>query len=349
MLDDTVGALTRSVYDSSASTDIAFTKLSATLKEVQNKADQFTVESTTTSTNLGKAIKMSKFSTQQALSQSEQITNGISNTASSAVLAKLIKTMQKSNKYLITSIKHKNNLKEIIDLKSKSLGVLGRQVTGNTNKSFAVMSVANKICENAKTLQTISKNVIDKAERHHLALASPEFKLGVENVARIVGIEKKIFPMKTTPVEEVVPQAIESELESAYQHNNIAIDHAQKALDLGGSARAREVVDVRDELRTVMDRAQDVMDLKRIVTDRKIAKEIVPRNVNLNNVIAKELIPEIEKFEGINRKILEIVDQNNSIQIDTGITRKVLKQSSFGKILVLGNMAMKRQEFSNFL
>ena len=351
MLDDTVGALTRSVYDSSANTDIAFTKLLPTLKSIQSKAIEFTSQTTDGSTRLGNALKLSTYSTQRSLSESEQITNGISGQASAAILTKLIKSMHRSNQHIVNAIKHKNILKETIDYKNKSLATLGRDVSGKTVKSFSLMSVADKICQGAHTLQSLSKNVIDRAERHHLALASPSFKLGVANVSKILAIEKKILPIQTVPPKDIVPQVMDSELESAYQHNNRAIDYAEKALTLNGSARAREVVDVRDQLRTVLDKEQDVIDLKRMFTDKKLVTEIAPRNLRLNKIINEELVPEILKFKEINDKILKTVDANHSIQIDTGISRKVMKQSGFGNECLVGTQTffVKPLNFYDFL
>ena len=332
MLDDSVGALTRSVYDSSASTAKSFAKLVPILHNLEAKTNQFSSSLNSHSFKYQNELIQSLMSAKRALAFSKQITNGSSDHSSSELINKIIVRLGKLQKHIVLSIKAKNEMADSINLESREISNLGRNVLSSCQKSFSVLSVSDKICANAKLMQTISKSAVDKAERNHLAAASPDIHEGVNQVSAIVGVAKKFVPIK--PVNAILPKEMGPELEKAFSHANAALEHAQKALLFTGAARAREVVDCRDELRSVLDHEQNVLALKREVTDHEIALRIVPEQVRIDKIIQKELLPKLQKFKIVNDKILKVIDQNRSITIDERLTKKVTKQSYLPLVMI---------------
>lgn len=337
MLDDSVGTLTRSVYDSSAVSAKTFAKLVPKLQELETRASGYSAKLTSHSQRLQMALFRSSAGIRQALMKSKQITNGSSDESSAELVRAIIGRVNKSNKMIVASIKEKNAFRATVGAETRALGALGREIVGATQKSFSMLSVSDKVCQNAKLLQALSHSVVDKAERSHLAATAPAIHEGVNHVARIVDIEKKIIPLKSVSANTLLPpRSVDPELEAAFTHSNAALGHAERALLLSGSARAREVVDIRDELRNVLEHEQNAMALKTAVTDKQIAEIVVPENARIVKVVSQELLPQLGQFKSINDKILRAIDRNGAITIDEQLTRKVTKQSGFAGMEVSG-------------
>ena len=326
MLDDSIGALTRSVYHSSDKTQQTFLKVHARLGDLSHKADLYTSHLTKHSQELAKLLKSSSFQIKRALMESTAVTNGVSDPSSAKVLAEMVRQVNKADTLLISAMKQKDLLKESLNVEAKAISEIARDVAAKTQKSFAVLSVSDHICQNAKALQSLSKSAVDKAERVHLANASAAIHRGVDNIRDVIALERKFVPYKFAPVGEVVPVSVDRALEDAFAHSNRAIDHAEKALTLSGSARTREIVDVRDELRNVLDRERDVLLIKARVTDKAIHDQIVPQNTRISAVIAHELFPKLKDYSGINDQILAEVDPAHANGIVLGLSKKVATQ-----------------------
>jgi hypothetical protein len=350
LLDDTVGALTRSVYEATAGTEAAFTKMISRLNTLNDESAKFTSALNQHSSSLASEAKLAKMSTSDALQASKRITSGIADTASAKVLQRLIDYINKSSTHIVSAIKSKNFLKDTISEEGRVIRDSGSRISGATQKGFAVVSVATRICDNAKTMQSLAKNVVDRAERVHLSNAAPQLHNALDTIKKLIQIEQKILPIKLDPINKIVPQKIDQLLEQTYQSNVRAVDLANRSLNLSGSARSREVVDLRDELRNALDAEQDILDLGKSVTNEAITHKIVPESTTRTTVINQDLIPTINSFKVMNKAVLKEIDRNRSMQIDSGITKKVLRQSGVGGVGVAINWEDERfKSWSDFL
>ena len=347
MLDDSVGSLTRSVYDSSAQTLRSFSKLVPKLVDLDSKSAKFASDLRSHSANVEAEILRSSLSAKTALSVSKQITNGSSDASSTRLIHGIIHKLESLLKHLVGSLRAQNAMADSIQSDSQTITSLGRDILGSTQKSFSVLSVSDKICSNAKILQNLSKSVIDKAERHHLVEAAPFIHNGVAAVKKIVDAERQFLPLKLPPLGKLVSFKFAPELQRAYSHTNDALAHAHKALMFSGAARAREIVDMRDELRNVLDHTQNATMVKHETTDSEIAHKIVPSAHRVSEIIKNQLLPQISQFGKINSKILKAIDQNQSITIDERITKKMTKQSQTPIFLL--RVDNRDQKWKNFL
>jgi len=349
MVDDTVGALTRSVYNSTSNTSTALHKMESTLKDFQSSNDRYTTFLRKLSSQFSTSLKFSKLVSNNALNQSLRAENGISDSASANVIDKFVKSMAKSNEYLIRATEQKNALRDLIDISNKKISQLGSNIFGNSHRSNSVMAVANHICANAKLMQGMSKSIVQKAERYHLAKAAPEFENAVTNLKDMLKIEGKFLPLKSVSPNDVIPRSFDTKLDSMYTHNNRAIEHASKALLFSGPARAREIVSAREEIRSGINDAQDVLDTTRAVTDKIIGRQIIAKAMNANRVIAGELLPSISKFYEINEKISKIIDPNDAIRIDRNLTKQMVKQNGIDLSSFTVVLPQRRFIYNEFL
>ena len=356
MADDSVGAATQYVYDATSGTDVALAKMLTQLKKVQSLNDQFVSGSRRYAGAFARMLKTSHFRAQRALSQSELITNGVSDANSAKMIDHMIKAASKSNNALIDAMKYRQHLRTFIGNRKIMIRNLGHEISTANLKAFADISIAQKICQGAKMTQQLSKSFVEKAERYHLARAVPEMNAAVNDIQSVMKISSKIFPIKTTDLETVAPASMSRHLDAAYRHNEAAMLHAKNALKLYENARVREVISAREDLRSAIGHEQDVLDMIRIKTNREIDQVITPRMFGVNSTITSKLVPAVTKFNSINRKVLDIIDPNNSIKIETNIgnqSRKILtsaKTSEMDLVFVLPITDQKRRiSFSNFL
>jgi hypothetical protein len=211
------------------------------------------------------------------------------------------------------------------------------------------MSVVEKIYASAKAMQGLSKSIIQKAERYHLAKASPDFGSAVSQIKEMTEIEKKFLPLKLVTPQAMLPASVDAKTESMYQHNTRAIEHANKALLFSGQARASKLVDAREEIRSGINDAEDVLGIKRDVTDKLIRHQLLPTAANSNEIISTKLIPSIKKFHEINSKIAKIIDPNDSIRIDANLTKQVLKQNSIGFFPIIADPPRRFRIYMEFI
>lgn len=347
MLDDSLGALTRSVYDASALSQQTFVKLLPKLTELQSKATLFTSHVNQYKTEFFSALRSSSFSLKRALMESTKLTNGISDGAAASVIHSMLKSLEKSNAALIRAIEKKNLLQMSLDSEGKVVASAVRNIQGKTQKSFAVLSVADKIGESAKTVHGMSKNVVERSERAHLAKASPALHEGTLAIKKMLDIERKLLPIKPIIAKEIVTPDVDKELEDAFAQTSRAIDHAQRSLSLSGPARAREIVDVRDQIRNSLDYEQEAMSAKTTVMDPAIETTVLPYSAGIPKVVLDELVPALKAFKVVNAKIVTDVDPSRAYDITERLGRQVLKQSSLGA--VLSGWIPSRRDLGNFL
>ena len=351
MADDSVGAATQYVYDATAGTEVALTKMLTQLKKAQSLNDQYISGSSRYAGAFGRMLKTSQFRAQRALSQSELITNGVSDDNSAKMIDHIIKSASKSNNALIDAMKYREHLRTFIGNRNILIRNLGHEISTANLKAFADISIAQKICEGAKMTQQLSKSFVEKAERYHLARAVPEMNAAVKDIQSVMKISSKIFPIKTGDIEQIAPVSMSKHLDAAYRHNKAAVSHAKNALKLFENARVREVISAREDLRSAIGHEQDVLDMIRTNTDREIRQVLAPRLVSVNSTITSKLVPAVTKFNEINRKVLDIIDPNSSIKIGSNIanqSRKILTTKSEIELFILPQDS-KGNSFSNFL
>ena len=345
MLDDSLGVLTQSVFQATAKTQQTFEKLAPKLNAYQTKASLFSNHLGAYQRGLASAIKLSSFRLKSALLKSMRLTNGISDEASAKVLHSLIAKLTKANASVVKAIENKEMLKFTLDSEPKVLSAIGREIQGKTQKSFAIMSVADKIAESAKSMQAYSKNIVEKSERAHLAHASPALHEAVQKIRDTLDIERKVMPYKAIVSQNILPKELTSKLGRSYLATSDAIDHAENALTMSGSARAREIVDLRDQVRSALEKQHDALKIKEEVVDTAINDEIVPFNVTVNKVISKELMPQMKTYSESNRKIIEQVDKNRVQEIMSRLEKQVMKQSSISMLLLPPKRAYELRDF----
>ena len=349
MLDDSLGALTQSVYDATAATQQTFEKLIPKLQEYQTQESLFSSNLSTYEKDLLSALKASSFQLKRALMESTSITNGISDVAANKVIHAMIRHMNKANVAVIKAIEKKDMMRFSLESQPKILGALSRNIQSKIQRSFSQMSVADKVAQNAKTLQSISKNIVEKAERAHLGKTSPALHEGVAKIKEIIEIEKRIIPYRPVSAKDLIPQTIDNDLGASYVSTSNAVGHAENALSLSGSARAREIVDLRDQLRNALDTESDALRTKTQVTDVGIEDKIVPFNSLVRKVVTEKIVPSLQSYSENNRKIIEQVDRSRVHDIMYRLSKQVTKQSAVPGFIVGTTAYFSRKSiFSNF-
>ena len=349
MLDDSLGALTRSVYDASAVAQQTFVKLLPKLTDMETKANMFTAHLNQYRNEMALALQTSSMYLKRALMESSTLTNGISDGAASGIIHSVLKSLEKANGALIRAIEHKNMLRMSLESEGKIVASALRNLQGKTQKSFAVLSVAEKICEGAKSVHAMSKDVVERSERAHLAQTFQPLHEGTESIRKILGIIRGMHLTKPIRANEILPRTIDNDLELAFARNSRAIAHAQHSLSLSGPVRAREVVDVRDQIRNSLDYEQDAMATKATVVDPAVDNTVIPYTTSIPKVVSKELRPAIQAHERFNDAIIEKVDPSRALHIIEGLSNKVLKQSSvMGATLVSSVLESRRMNYSKF-
>lgn len=344
MLDDSLGALTQSVFDATAKTQQTFEKLVPKLQSLESKSNLFSTHLAIYQKELATALKSAAFHLKRSLSGSMRMTNGISDEASNRVLASLVKRMTKANDAIVQALNKKDMLGVTMDGESKDLVNLTRDIQSKTQKSFAVLNVADKIAANAKALQETSKSVTERAEKMHLARASPAVHEGVLRIQQIIDNEKKVMPFRPVVSQLVIPAKFTKTLGEAYVATRNAIDHAEKAMSLSGAARSREVVDLRDQVREGLDDSAKAVRIKELVIDPEINDKIVPFNLQVGKVVAQQLIPAMRSYNVANRHIIDQIDVNRVQQIMHHLERQVMKQSCINSPI----FTINRRQFNDF-
>ena len=347
MADDSVGAATQYVYDATSGTDLALTKMLTQLRKVQSLSDQFVSRSSRYAGAFERMLKFSHFRAQRALSQSELITNGVSDDNSAKMIADLIKSASKSNDALISAMKHRVNLHTFIGSQNTLIRNLGHEISTANLKAYADILIAQKICEGAKMAQQLSNSFVEKAERHHLALAAPAMDAAVKDIRSVLKISSKVFPIKTSTPDKIAPAGMAKDLDAAYKHNEAAVEHAKNALQLSENARVREIVSARDDLRSAIGHEQDVLDMIKTKTNRELHAVIGPRILHMNSQIQSKLVPAVTKFNTINKKVLHLVDPNNSIGIAQSIGKQSQKIMTTAKTSEIGIIVFPEQNLRN--
>lgn len=345
MLDDSLGVLTQSVFQATAKTQQTFEKLVPKLHAFQTKASLFSNHLGGYQRGLASAIRSSSFHLKGALLKSMRLTNGISDEASAKVLHSLISKLAKANASVVKAIENKEMLKFTLDSEPKALSAIAREIQSKTQKSFAVMSVADKIAGSSKSMQAYSKNIVERSERAHLAQASPALHEAVQKIRATMDIEQKIMPYKAVVSRNILPKELTSKLGRSYLATSDAMDHAENALTMTGSARAREIVDLRDQVRSALEKQHDALKIREDVVDNAINNDIVPFNVLVNKVVSKELIPQLKTYSESNRKIIDQVDKNRVQEIMSRLEKQVMKQSSISMLLLPPKRAYDLSDF----
>lgn len=327
MLDDSVGALTKSVYDASMTTDRSLAKLHVDLEKLMRKTSAFSSSLINQERAFVSALNRSESGLHHALLQSKRLVNGMSDKEASLLLSKMTAQLLQASKWVINAIEGKNLLRVSLESQSREIAGIAKSIKATTQKSFAVLSVASKICENAKVLQELSKSAVDRAERVHLAKAAEAFKEGVSTINKMLAIENKFIPYKIGNPREILPQAIGERLEHAFTHSMRALNHTENALHMSAGARAREVVDVRDQIRSAIDSEKDAVGVAKSITTARVNSTIVPENGKINLLITGQLIPAMKSYHAINDKILGIVDPSRARDIQDRLSHQVATQS----------------------
>jgi hypothetical protein len=349
MLDDSVGALTQSIFDATSSTQKTFVKLIPKVQQYQSQAGVFSNQLNMYQKSLMAALKSSGFHLKRGLMESTRMTNGISDAAAQKVIENLIGSMTKANAAIIKAIQKKDMLRFTLQAQPKILSAMARNIQSKTQKSYSIMSVADKIALNAKSVQQLSKNVVDKAERVHIAKASPALHDGVGKIQGILEIEKQIIPFQKISVKKILPKTIDEDLGNAYVATSEAIDHAENALTLSGSARAREIVDMRDQLRSALENQQDAVFTKTQISDAVINQKVKPFNLEIANVAVKKLIPSLKSYSENNKKIIEQIDGKGQVHnIMHRLEAQVAKQSSIFFPAYLAHVAERQVRYAQF-
>lgn len=349
---DATGSLTKSVYDSAATTAHVLGKMKGTLSQLQTNTNEFTRHASIGSRDFGLALQKSTMSLNKALQHLSQITNGASDEHGIKILKATVTSLDNANAYLIKALRAKNSLEQNIQADSKEIAELTRKVSSMTQKSLSVLSVSDKICDNAKLLQSLSKSAADKAERIHLANASEPLHKGVSQIHKIVKTEAKFLPYKPWVPSKVIPPKIGRELEKAAQYIDDALNRITGALGMSPYPRLREVVDIRNEIRMALHAEDDAMLTKTSVTDVKIRDGITEDNTKVNSVINGELLPQIRDSLKFNDAIIMKVDPNKSNMITSSLTRQVTKTSGMSSeqaALVISSLERRRNLMSEFL
>jgi hypothetical protein len=349
MLDDSVGALTQSLFSASASTQQTFEKLIPKLQQYQDQANLFSTHLTGYQKSLTNALRSTSYQLKRGLMESTRLTNGISDAAANKVIQAIMQHMNKANASIIKAIMKKDMLRFTMQAEPKVITAMARNIQSKTQKSLAVMTVADKIALNAKSIQDHSKNVVEKAERAHLAKASPVIHEGVGKIKSILEIEKRVIPYKPVSVEDISPRKIGTDLGEAYVATSNAIDHAENALSLSGSARSREIVDLRDQLRSALDSQRDAVRIQRNLTDSAIRDELIPFNLQVSKVVTKDLIPAMKSFEENNEKIIKEIDRGRVNDIMHRLELKMKARSIEFAPLVSFEITCRRTAVGNFL
>jgi hypothetical protein len=335
MADDSVGAATQYVYDSTSDTSLALTKMLKQLGDIKSLNTKMISSSNSLTGAFTRFLKASNFHAQRALTKSELITNGVSDDNSAKMIADMIKSANKSNDALVNATMKREMLRRFVVNQNQAIRELGHNISRANLKAYADISIAQKICQGAKMTQQLSKSFVEKAERDHLARAAPTMKLAVEDMKKILSVSSKTFPIKTQPVNQVVPRAMFKHINDAYKHNQAAVVHAENALKLSENARIREIVSARDSLRSAIGDEQDVLHLLGTQTGRQLQTVIGPNLTKANSVIDSQLIPAINKFNLINKQVLKIIDPNDSKQIAAQISSQI-KNREMPWIVMLG-------------
>jgi hypothetical protein len=323
MADDSVGAATQYVYDSTADTSLAFTKMLKQLGDIKSMNTKLISSSRVFTGAFTRFLKASNFHAQRALTKSELITNGVSDDNSAKMIADMIKSASKSNDALVNATMKRELLRRFIVSQNHAIRELGSKISRANLKAYADISIAQKISHGAKMTQQLSKSFVEKAERDHLARAAPTMKLAVKDMKEISTISSKIFPIKTQKGDAVVPPQMFKHINAAYKHNQAAVAHAEHALKLSENARIREIVSARDSLRSAIGDEQDVLHLLQTQTARQLQSTIGPKLMFANTEIDSKLIPAINQFNVINKKVLKIIDPNDSKQIAAKISSQI--------------------------
>ena len=327
MADDSVGAATQYVYDATAGTNVALTKMLTQLRKLQSLNDKFVSGSTRYSSGITNMVKAAQFHETRALSKSGLITNGVSDDNSAKMIANMMKSANKANDALIRSLKARQMFRIFVGNQNKAIRDLSRDLSSAAHKAYADISIAQKVCEGAKMTQKLSKSFVEKAERGHLARAAPQMNSAVNDIRSVMKSSSKIFPLKTVSPNQISPKQISVHLDSAYKHNLSAISHSENALKLTENARVREIVSARDELRFANANEQDALDILQTKTGRLLHSEIAPKFRSVNIHIQSKLVPAVKKFNLINRKVLDIIDANQAMRINSELTRKFTAKS----------------------
>ena len=324
--DNSVGVLTKSVYDASATTQHTLEKLFGKLAVLQRKTSGFSVDLMNQEKDFISALTRSKSALNQALLQSKRIVNGMSDKEAAIVLNKMMVQLLNASKSVITAIEKKNLLRASLESQSREISGIARGIKAKTQKSFGVLSVAEKICANSKRLQGLSKSAVHRAETFHLAKASEAFHAGVSKIQEMLQIENQFIPYKTVSSQEMLPKGnIDKNLENAYTFSGRALNHVENALHMTGGARAREVVDVRDQIRAGMESEKDALKFSKNFADPKIKGTVVPENNRINELVTRELIPTMRAYKDINQKILGFVDPTGALDIERRLGLQVAK------------------------
>ena len=337
MLDDSVGTLTKSVYQASAATDHTLGTLFGKLETLLRKSNIFSSTLVNQQHDLETTLAHSRSALDRALLISKRIVNGMSDKEAAIVLNKMVSSLLEASKSVISAIEKKNLLRISLESQGREIGTLGKEVQAETRKSYSVLSVADKICENSKMLQEMSNSAVERAERSHLAKAASAFQEGVSTISKLIKMEDKLVEGKIFDPKETIPKSVDAKLEDAFTSLRNALDHTQNALGMTGHARAREVVDVRDQIRSGVDSVSAASSSARQVTGLKIRTSIVPHLAKMNLVINSEIVPTMKKYNGINDRILGFVDPTHAHDIQSRLSRQVSSatKSAFTQPLLL--------------